>query len=196
MLIYSFDIKNFKMHYLEKITLQNYRGDIIECLRLVIVLKTHETIVYDICNINDIDVVFSDLNNLFNDINNSNIVNLEDKGNELIINNLNFYSFYNLKIALESDISKIVLKHTCNKYLDIYLDFAENFKKIMINVEFINADMSKDVLFRYSYLVNEELEFISYNNIPPNPSQNFVKVLDTLKSEYHLLKSLLRSYLK
>ncbi|MEI0479195.1 hypothetical protein [Brachyspira pulli] len=194
MLTYNFDIKNFKMHYLEKLTFQTNAGNIIECLRLIIILKTDETIVYDICKINDI--VFNNLNDLFNGINNGNTIKLEDKENELIINNLNFYSFYNLKIALESDISKIVLKHTCNKYLDIYLDFAENFKKIIINVEFKDNNNIKDLLFTYSYLANEKLEFIPCDNIHPNASKEFFEVLDILKSKSDLLKLRLRDYLK
>ena len=166
--------------------------------------KTGETIVYYISPINDIDNnidnnidnVFNSLNDLFNEINNVNTIKLEDKGNELIINNLNFYKFFNLKSALEFHISKIVLEDICNKYLDIYLDFAEKFKKIMINVEFRNDDMSKDILFRYSYLVDEELEFIPCNNIPPNVSKEFLEILDILKSKSELLKSILRDYLK
>ena len=39
MLTYNFDIKNFKMHYLEKFTFQINGGNIIECLRLIIILK-------------------------------------------------------------------------------------------------------------------------------------------------------------
>ena len=195
MLTYDFDIKNFKMHYLEKLIFQTNAGNIIECLRLIIILKTGETIVYDICKINDIDIVFNELNDLFNEINNENTIKLEDKGNELIINNLHFYKFYNLKIALESDISKIVLKHTRNKCLEVYLYFAEKFNKIMINVEFKNNNI-KDLLFTYSYLANEKLEFIPCDNIPTNVSKEFLQVLNILKSKSGLLKSILREYLK
>lgn len=194
MLTYNFDIKNFKMHYLEKLTFQTNAGNIIECLRLIIILKTDETIVYDICQINDI--VFNNLNDLFNGINNGNTIKLEDKENELIINNFNFCHFYNLKVALESDISKNVLEYTTNKYLEVYLYFAEKFKKIIINVEFKDNNNIKDLLFTYSYLANEKLEFIPCDNIPPNASKEFLEVLDILKSKSDLLKLRLRDYLK
>ena len=183
------------MHYLEKFTFQTNAGNIIECLRLIIILKTGETIVYDICKINDIDIVFNKLNDLFNEINNENTIKLEDKGNELIINNFNFCNFYNLKVALESDISKNILEHTSNKYLEVYLYFAEKFKKIIINVEFKDNNI-KDLLFMYSYLENEKLEFIPCDNIPPNVSKEFLEILDILKSKSELLKSILRDYLK